>query len=185
MNRREIMLAGGAAWLTGQPQSAAAMGPKGASSAGARSFDFLHGSWKVIHRKRRKRLAGDSDWFDFPGDLTVGPILAGLGNFDDNRLADPGGAYQAHSLRIFNPATGLWSIWWLDSRFPALDAPVVGRFDGAKGSFFVDDNLDGRPIRVRTTYESLGDRTAQWTQAFSPDAGASWEVNWIMDFTRA
>ena len=183
MNRREIMLASGATLLAGQSPQTSAISPEGTPSA--RAFDFLHGAWKVTHRKRRKRLAGDNDWFSFPGDLTVAPILAGLGNFDDNRLADPGGAYQAHSLRIFNPGTGLWSIWWLDSRFPALETPVVGRFNGPKGSFFADDSLDGRPIRIRTTYEPLGDRTAVWTQAFSPDAGATWEVNWIMDFTRA
>ena len=183
MNRREIMLASGATLLAGQSPQASAISPEGTPSA--RAFDFLHGAWKVTHRKRRKRLAGDNDWFSFLGDLTVAPILAGLGNFDDNRLADPGGASQAHSLRIFDPGTGLGSIWWLASRGPGLEAPVVGRFDGAKGSFFADDRLDVRPIRVRTTYEPRSDRTAQWTQAFSPDAGATWEDNWIMDFTRA
>jgi hypothetical protein len=27
--------------------------------------------------------------------------------------------------------------------------------------------------------------SARWEQAFSPDAGATWEVNWVMHFTRA
>ena len=27
-------------------------------------------------------------------------------------------------------------------------------------------------------------RSAYWEQAFSPDGGKTWEVNWRMDFTR-
>lgn len=37
---------------------------------------------------------------------------------------------------------------------------------------------------MRFTYENLGPRDARWSQAFSPDDGASWETNWIMEFTR-
>jgi len=175
--RREALI-GGAALL------AFAAAPAGAAPAGAVDFDFLHGKWNVAHRKLRKRLAGSNDWFSFPGTLEVDPILGGLGNFDRNRLEDPGGGYEAHSLRLFDPRTGRWSIWWLDSRLPDLDPPVVGRFAGGRGSFYADDSFEGAPIRVRTTYAALGPDAAQWTQAFSPDSGASWEVNWVMDFAR-
>jgi hypothetical protein len=156
-----------------------------AESAESRRFDFLHGQWKVVHRKLKERLAGSSEWFEFPGTLSVAPILGGLGNFDENVLHDPKGAYQASSLRLFNPGAQQWSIWWLDSRFPAVEPPVVGGFRGNKGTFYAQDVFKGRPIRVRTTYESRTRDQAQWTQAFSPDAGASWEVNWVMDFERA
>lgn len=147
-------------------------------------FDFLVGDWRVLHRKLRKRLAGNREWFDFPGTLSVSPILHGVGNFDRNELADPNGPYEAHSLRLFNPSASRWSIWWLDGRAPALDPPVVGMFDGRRGTFFADDVFEGRQIRVRTTYEPLNPTTAQWTQAFSDTGGHAWETNWIMDFTR-
>jgi len=147
-------------------------------------FDFLLGRWNVRHRKLRHRLAGSQDWQDFPGSLDVAPILGGLGNFDVNRLDDPAGAYEAHSLRLYNPAARTWSIWWLDARAPALTPPVVGGFSGTRGSFFADEIFEDRPIKVRTTYEPLARDRAQWTQAFSADGGASWEVNWIMDFRR-
>jgi hypothetical protein len=161
--------------------------PQGAPAAegAVAGFDFLHGRWEVRHTKLRERLAACRDWYDFPGTLDVAPILGGLGNFDHNSLADPLGAYEAHSLRLHSPVDTLWSIWWLDSRDvgAGLGQPVVGRFEGSKITLFGDDALRGTPIKVRTTYEAIGETGAQWTQAFQDDRG-EWEVNWIMDFKR-
>ncbi|MEO5867664.1 MAG: DUF1579 domain-containing protein [Sphingomonas sp.] len=158
-----------------------------ASSFGApRSdgFDFLTGNWSVRHRKLRERLMGCDDWFEFDGTLSVTHILGGLGNFDRNLLDDPNGAYEAHSLRIFDSASGDWSIWWLDGRAPGVETPVVGAFDGVKGTFYGDEMLGDRSIRVRTTYEPFSDDLAEWTQAFSSDGGVIWETNWIMTFSK-
>jgi hypothetical protein len=160
--------------------SNAAAGP-----AAARGFDFLHGKWNVTHRKLKQRLAGNNDWFEFPGTLAVAPILAGLGNFDENVLSDPKGTFQASSLRLFNPGSNQWSIWWLDARLPTVEPPVIGGFEGSKGTFYAQDVFNERLIRVRTTYEPLAPDRAQWTQAFSANDGAAWETNWIMDFKRS
>ena len=175
--------------LAGAVAGALAAGPSYASATISppgeqRSFDFLEGRWDVRHRQLRRRLAGNGEWFEFPGTLRVQPVLGGLGNFDRNELSHPKGAYEAHSLRLYNPAEGKWSIWWLDSRGPNLEQPVVGAFDGAIGTFFGDDTFENEPIRVRTTYEPLSPSAARWTQAFSNDAEATWEVNWVMDFQR-
>ena len=121
------------------------------------------------------RAAPGGTGFDF---------LNGLGNVDRNVLQDPGGLYEATSLRLFDPEAGLWSIYWLDARSTAVDPPVVGGFQGRKGTFFSDDSFRGRPIRVRTTYEPLSALAAEWTQSFSADGGAIWETNWIMSFRR-
>ncbi len=150
----------------------------------ARGFDFLVGQWRVLHRKRRQRLRGNDDWFEFPGTLEVGPILGGVGNIDRNDLDDPDGRYQATSLRLFDAAQGTWSIYWIDGRYAGIDTPVVGVFDGSVGQFYSEDSFEGRPIRVRFTYEDLGPQNARWSQAFSADGGANWETNWIMEFTR-
>jgi hypothetical protein len=155
--------------------------PRGAATG----FDFLHGQWEVRHAKLRERLAGCREWYDFPGTLDVAPILGGLGNFDYNGLADPAGSYEAHSLRLFSPNDQRWRVWWLDARDPGagLGRPVVGRFEGCKIVLRGDDTFSGRPIEVRTTYEPIGERAAQWTQAFL-DKDGDWEVNWVMDFAR-
>lgn len=183
-SRRALLEAGGA-FVFGAALAESSFAAASAESAEARRFDFLHGRWNVVHRKLRERLVGNTDWFEFPGTLEVAPILGGLGNFDENVLSDPKGTYQASSLRLFDPRQQQWSIWWLDARLPGIDPPVVGGFRGPKGTFYSRDVFKDQPIRVRTTYEPLTSNHAQWTQAFSAHEGASWEVNWVMDFRRA
>lgn len=150
-----------------------------------RDFDFFIGRWRVAHRRLRERLAGCAEWAEFGGTCTTQKVLGGLGNMDDNWLDLPGGAYRAVTLRTYNSATKLWSIWWLDGRYPnRLDMPMVGRFENDVGIFFADDTFDGKPVRIRFLWTQPGYDAPRWEQAFSPDAGATWETNWIMNFKR-
>jgi hypothetical protein len=155
-----------------------------APSDGRRDFDFLIGHWTVVHRRLRRRLEGDTHWDAFGGRCEMRPLLGGLGNIDDNIIDLPGGTSRGSALRLFDPARGLWSIWWMDSRTPGLQPPVHGRFDGGVGTFLGNDTLRGKPIRVRYIWSDIATSAATWTQAFSPDGGATWETNWIMQFTR-
>lgn len=157
----------------------------GGVADGSDAFDFLHGSWNVRHRRLRERLVGDTRWDAFEGTSACRPVIGGLGNVDDNLIGLPAGAYRAVTLRLFDRATGLWSIWWADGRTMRLDPPLQGRFTDGVGLFHGDDVLDGRPIRVRFVWSRTGADVARWEQAFSADAGRSWETNWIMDFVRA
>jgi hypothetical protein len=45
--------------------------------------------------------------------------------------------------------------------------------------------LGGRPIMVRFVWSDIAEKSARWQQAFSDDAGKTWETNWTMDFRRA
>jgi hypothetical protein len=153
---------------------------------GATDFDFLIGDWTVQHRRLRERLTGCGEWDVFQGTTSVRKILGGIGNVDDNVIDLPGGSYRAMSLRAFDAQTGRWSIWWLDGRFPGrVDTPVLGGFHDGIGTFYAEDILDGRPIRIRFRWTEIGTASPVWEQAFSPDGGASWENNWMMRFSRA
>jgi hypothetical protein len=148
-------------------------------------FDFLIGDWIVHHRRLATRLAGASDWQEFGGTSTAMPLLGGLGNVDDNLLRLPGCDYRAVSLRSFDRATGIWSIWWLDGRHPQkLDVPVRGTFADGNAEFFANDEFCGKPIKVRFRWTGTDTGSPCWEQAFSADDGATWEVNWTMDFKR-
>ena len=150
-----------------------------------RDFDFLTGRWRVFHRRLRERLAGNDEWQEFDGTCAAQPILGGQGNFDDNVLNLPGGAYSAASFRAYDPHTRRWAIWWLDARNPhRVDVPVVGGFEGGVGTFHADETFNGRPIRVRFRWTDVHTASPKWEQAFSPDAGKTWEVNWTMTFER-
>lgn len=151
---------------------------------GRGDFDFFAGRWTVAHRRLRRRLENDSHWDEFGGICENRPIIGGLGNVDDNYIELPAGAYRAVTLRLFEPATRRWSIWWVDSRDMRLGVPVHGGFENGAGTFFGNDTLNQRPIRVRFVWSDITARSAQWQQAFSADDGATWESNWIMRFTR-
>ncbi len=149
-------------------------------------FDFFMGIWKCRHRFLVKRLAGCHDWIEFDGCCAARKILGGWGNSDESQINLPGGSYRGMSVRTWHPHTGKWSIYWLDSRTPGrLFPPVTGGFEKGVGVFHGEDELNGRPIRVRYLWSRITADSARWEQAFAPDKGNnSWETNWYMDFTR-
>jgi hypothetical protein len=153
-------------------------------TGGLHAFAFQTGDWRVHHRKLKRRLVGETDWFEFSGTCRALELLGGAGNVEDHFLDDPTGPYRAAGFRQFNPAAGDWSIYWADARRPGLDPPVRGRFENGVGLFFGQDELIGRPIKVRFRWSDITTSSARWEQAFSPDHGASWESNWVMSFER-
>jgi len=157
--------------------------PPTSTMTGLNDFDLFIGNWRVHHRRLKERLSHNDDWEEFEGTSTVQQILGGLGNMDDNIIELPSGTYRAATIRTFDPAKQLWTIWWIDSRNPGhLDPPVAGRFDKAAGTFYADDQFKGKPIRVRYLWNAS--TAPHWEQAFSDDGGKTWETNWTMDFTR-
>jgi hypothetical protein len=149
-------------------------------------FDFIIGDWRVQHERLDARFADCTQWTAFDGLSSTTRTLGGFGNLEDNLLYFPDGAFRAVALRSYCPTSRTWSIWWLDGRNPtALDTPVVGSFRDHVGLFFADDVLDGTPIKVRFTWTALPGEHPRWEQAFSRDAGVTWETNWKMTFIPA
>jgi len=153
--------------------------------SGVHDFDFFIGAWRVHHRQLKARLAGCVEWAEFSGTASTQKILGGHGNIDDNVIEKPEGAYRAATLRTFDPVTRQWAIWWFDGRAPhgPVDPPMVGGFEQGVGTFYADDHFEGRPIRVRFVWTVGSAGAPRWEQAFSVDAGKTWETNWVMDFT--
>jgi hypothetical protein len=148
------------------------------------AFAFQTGEWRVLHRKLRQRLVGSDEWIRFDGTCRAWEILGGKGNVEDNWLNDPNGAYAAAAIRRMDPKTGVWSIWWIDPRSLGIGPPVHGTFQNGVGTFLGKDALNAKTIDVRFIWSKITARRAQWEQAFSPDGGATWETNWVMDFER-
>ena len=155
------------------------------TTASPADFDFVIGRWNVAHRRLKKRLANCSEWVEFSGTSQTSKVLGGYGNVEDNVLDLPEGSYRAIAIRSFNPLKNAWAIWWLDGRAPwSIDTPVIGAFSGGIGRFYADDVFNRVPVRMRFTWTKVTKDVLRWEQAFSPDAGSTWETNWTMDFTR-
>lgn len=153
-------------------------------ASSAQDFDFLFGRWQVANRRLVRRLAGSTEWETFPAINIARPLLGGLGNLDEFRAEDWRPGFIGSTLRLFNPTTRQWSIYWVDNQRGVLEPPVIGEWRGDTGIFEGPDLCDGRPVVSRFTWTRLGADRACWEQAFSPDEGRTWETNWIMEFTR-
>jgi hypothetical protein len=148
-------------------------------------FDFLMGVWRCRHRYLAKRLADCHEWLEFDGTCAARKILDGYGNADESEIRLPERTYKGMTVRTYDPTKDLWSIYWADSRTPGrMTPPVLGRFADGIGTFYGDDECEGRAIRVRFIWSRITPQSARWEQAFSVDGGRHWEPNWLMDFTR-
>lgn len=143
-------------------------------------FDFLHGSW-TVHSRTLVRTGAD-EWREFPGTSVCHGFFDGAGCFD--QFAFPTLGRSGATIRMFDPVRMEWSIYWVDSRFGVLGPPVFGRFSAGVGTFYGDDELDGRPIRVRYVWSEITPTSARWEQAYSTGGEENWETNWIMSLTR-
>jgi hypothetical protein len=146
-------------------------------------FDFLSGHWKSRQRRRVKVLSNNDEWYEFDATLDCQVLLDGTGVFDVLRA--PERDMEGLTLRLYNPEERVWRIWWAaKSSAGMLDVPVIGRFEDGVGTFECDDTWEGTPIRVRYRWSNVDTPNPRWEQAFSPDAGQTWEVNWIATFHR-
>jgi len=154
------------------------------ATSSANDFDFLCGNWAIINRRLKDRLAGSTKWIDFPAYHRFSKILLGIGNIDSFSADVNGKPFEGMSLRLFNPKTRLWSIYWADSNLGTLETPVVGSFDGSTGLFYARDTFRGKAILMKFNWDKSDPERPVWSQAFSPDDGQTWEWNWYMYFSR-
>ena len=153
-----------------------------AASSGAHDFDFEFGNWHVHHRIKR-----NGEWIEFDGTSSDRPLNDGASNVEENTFHRPSGDSQGIALRTYDAKTASWAIWWVDSRDPhaALDPPVKGRFVDGVGTFYSDGVVNGKPTRTRYVWSHITPTSARWEQAFSADAGKTWDTNWVMEFRRS
>jgi hypothetical protein len=146
-------------------------------------FDFLVGTWDVVNRRLVERHVGSDTWDEFPGVTVARTFFDGAGSFDE--ITFPTKGFSGATVRTFDPATGDWSIYWMNSRRGVLEQPpMVGRFIDGVGSFYADDTDEGRPVRCRFIWSRITPTSCRWEQAFSTDDERTWETNWTMDITR-
>jgi hypothetical protein len=160
-------------------------GASGVSTGSPRDFDYFIGSWKVHHRRLRKRLIGSTDWEEFEGATRCESLFGGAANLNESVSFRGGVKSHGLGLRAFDPKSGRWADWYLSGGDPThIDPPGVGTFANGVGTFLSDEVYEGAPVKVRGLFRSLDLKTAQWEQAFSTDGGVTWETNWVMRYSR-
>jgi hypothetical protein len=153
-----------------------------ASASGVTDFDFFVGSWNILNRREND----NGVWEEFPGTTTVAQYIDGSVQIDHYEATFPSGQLvKGMSIRAFDHETGEWSIAWLSNRQRPDFRPVVGKFENGVGRFYqVIETSDGKPLDVEYLWDGISENSARWQQSFSLDGGKTWDVNWIMEFTR-
>jgi hypothetical protein len=153
--------------------------------SGFGDFDFLIGEWTIRNEVLKGRLVGSTEWEMFDASSKVEKVMPdpdGVHGGNLDQMFVPARGFTGMTLRLYNPGTQLWSIYWSDTKSHRLFPPTVGKFENGAGVFFGDDVESGRPVRVR--FDWTAGKSPVWEQAMSADGGETWEKNWVMRFER-
>ena len=171
---------------------AAAQTESGATSAasqvgerdGQHDFDFELGSWKIHLKRRLHPLTGSNTWVEFDGTSVTRKVWDGRSQMEEFETDGAGGHIEGLTLRLYNPQTHQWSLYWANSKDGTLVVPQIGQFKNGQGEFYAQDTLNGKSIFVRFIWSNTNTSVPHFEQSFSQDGGKTWEVNWITDQTR-
>jgi len=147
-------------------------------------FDFFQGKSMIQNKKLKTRFANSNQWIEFSSTQEMYKILNGLGNIDNFLATFDGEPFEGMTVRLFNPKTKLWSIYWSDSNTGILDKPVIGSFENKVGHFFSKDTYEGKNVIQVFRWDAREEKNPVWSQAMSDDNGKTWEWNWYMYMTK-
>lgn len=148
-------------------------------------FDFLVGNWSVKNRMLKSRLSKSNEWLEFDSTIDMHKILNGFGNIEAYKSMNNGKPFEGAAVRLFDPKTRLWSVYWTDTNTLAMDTnPVVGSFENGIGKLYAKDKFNDKPVVSLYQWDSRDPKHPIWSQALSDDAGKTWEWNWYMTLTR-
>jgi hypothetical protein len=170
---------------TNSAATKAALQPRAGERDGQHDFDFFVGTWKFHLKRRLKPLTGSNSWVEFDGIDVDRNILNGKANIDELAVDGPTGHVEGLTLRLYNPETHQWSLYWADGKAGVIGGPPnVGEFRNGRGEFYCQDTYNGRMIFIRYVWSDITANSAHFEQSYSDDGGRTWEVNWITDQTR-
>lgn len=170
------------------PAGASAQDDPACSAPEARAFDFWIGDWEI----GQEILDQDGTWLRFDAATSVSPTLDGCALierwrgtvqffWEGMRAPEP---MQGLSIRAFDPQSGKWNIYWMDTRRPRFDGVYTGALSAGRGEFFRDWESPQGPRRGRISFSSISSDSVDWELAISADQGRTWSSLWIMHMHR-
>lgn len=151
---------------------------------GQHDFDFNIGVWKTRIKRLQHPLAGSKEWIEVSGTVTVSKVWQGRANLEEIEADGPTGHIEGLTLRLYNPESRQWYLYWANSKVGTLDTPGVGEFKSGRGEFYSQDQFNGRTILVRQIYSNITPNSYHFEQSYSDDGGKTWEPNWVASLTR-
>ena len=113
---------------------------------GQHDFDFELGSWKIHLKRRLHPLTGSNTWIDFDGTSVTRKVWEGRSQLEEFETDGAGGHIEGLTLRLYNPQTHQWSLYWANAKDGIIVAPQVGQFKDGRGEFYGQDTVNGKLI---------------------------------------
>jgi hypothetical protein len=152
---------------------------------GQHDFDFELGTFRIHLSRLENPLSGSTKWVEFDGTSVTRKLWDGRSQIEQFETDSPStGHIEGLTLRLYNPQSHQWRLYWANAKIGILDPPTVGQFKDGVGVFVCQDTINGKTVLIRFVWSKITANSAHFEQSFSPDGGKTWEVNWITDQTR-
>jgi len=152
---------------------------------GARDFNPLLGNFNFHLHFMLHPLTPTPDWIDMDGTGACYKVWDGRAQLDTIELDGSSGRHmEGLTLRLYDREARQWRLYWANNRIGRLDPPQVGDFRDGRGDFYTTDTINGKTTLIRFDWTRMTSGTPHFEQAFSPDGGKTWEVNWIANQIR-
>lgn len=158
--------------------------PKAIPRDGQHDFDFEFGTWKTHLSRLLHPLTGSKTWVEYDGTTVVRKVWNGRANLAELEAHGPAGQLEVLSLRLYNPEARQWGLNITASASGVLSPAAVGEWRNKHGDFVDEETINGRTVLVRFDISGVTPSSYRVEQAFSEDAGKTWEVNLIITATR-
>ena len=142
------------------------------STEEARQLDFWLGEWDLTWQGG----SGTNDITRRFGDCVIEE------NFAGNM---PTGLFKGHSVSVYNAQLGQWQQTWVDNQGGYLtftggvDGGGVMRLHGPER-----EQPDGKTVVTRMSWVDVTDDAFDWHWERSFDGGETWEMVWLIHYTR-
>jgi hypothetical protein len=166
------------------PVTTPGLGIDQGAQGGQRDFDFHLGTWTTHLRRLVKPLTGSTTWVEYTGTTVVRKVWDGRASLVELDVKGAAGRIEGLLLRLYNPESRQWSLFFSNSAGGTMSVPTIGEFTGGRGEFYAQETINGRAVLVRFVITKVTPTVYRFEQAFSPDGGKTWEVNWLATDTR-
>ena len=122
---------------------------------GRHGFDPLIGSWKYRLERLLHPLAGSTTWVEYRGTGFCRKVWAGRAELDEAVFDGPSDHIEGPVLRLYNPQSHQWRLYWANSRNGIIDPPQIGEFKNGRGEFFAQDTINSKSVFIRFEWSRM------------------------------
>jgi len=156
-----------------------------ASANHQHDFDFEFGSWTTTLRMQPHPLQNSKDWVTYAGTSVVRKVWNGRANLGELEVSSGTKHIEAMTIRIYDPRSQMWKIYFATAQAGVEATPTVGRFENGRGEFYDTEEYNGKAVKVRFVFSHITATSFEFVQSFSADGGKTWLPNWIATFKRS